>query len=94
MPLRSRIIKAFLPSLLLSMAAAAVAQQQPIFVGGVSGAAPGVLLDTEGNVRVREVDPKEQLAGMRARARAAAADAGKNPKLTFISLPKLMAPVV
>lgn len=92
MPLRSRSIKALLP-FLICMTAVAGAQQQPIFVGGFSGAAPGVLLDTDGNVRVREVDPKEQLAGMRARARAAAAEAGKNQKLTFISLPKLIGQV-
>lgn len=91
MPLPSGFLKTLLPSLVLCMAGAAVAQQ-PIFVGGV-GNAPGVWLDTEGNVRVREVDPKEQLAGMRARARAAAAEAGKNQKLTFISLPKLVAQV-
>ncbi len=67
-------------------------QQQPIVVGGI-GNAPGVWLDTDGNVRVRDVDAKEQLAGMRARARAAATEAAKHEKLSFISLPKLIAQV-
>ena len=70
---------------------AATKAQQPFFVGGF-GNAPGVWLDTDGSVRVREVDEKQQLTVMKVRARAAA-EAGKAEKLVYLSLPRLIARV-
>jgi hypothetical protein len=53
---------------------------------------PGVYLDADGKVRNREIDEKDQLNGMRARAKAGA-ESGKNEKLAYLSLPKLFAQV-
>ena len=57
------------------------------------GGAPGVWLDTDGQVRVREVDAKQELAAMRARLKAAQAAAKKDDKLVYLSLPRLFAQV-
>jgi len=53
------------------------------------GGVPGVYLDTDGAVRVRQVDAKQELASMQARLRAAAR--AKDDPLVYISLPKLFA---
>jgi len=53
-------------------------------------APPGVYLDTDGKVQCRQVDSSKELAAMRARARASAA-AAKDPKLAYVSLPRLFA---
>jgi hypothetical protein len=53
---------------------------------------PGIFMDTEGNVKVRDIDATQDLAAMRARAKASA-DAAKKEKLTYISLPRLFAQV-
>lgn len=55
-------------------------------------APPGVYLDTDGKVQVRQTDESKEMAAMRARARASAA-AEKDPKLAYVSLPKLFAEV-
>ncbi|HSU67044.1 MAG TPA: DUF1598 domain-containing protein [Tepidisphaeraceae bacterium] len=52
------------------------------------GGPPGVYLDTDGKVQCRQIDAGAELAAMRARARAAQS-AGKDPKLAYISIPKL-----
>ena len=49
---------------------------------------PGVFLDTDGKVQCRQVDSSKELAAMRARARASSA-ATKEPKLAYVSLPRL-----
>lgn len=54
--------------------------------------APGVFLELDGRVRVREIDPTQDLAAARARVQAAA-DAAKGEKLTYVSLPRLFAQV-
>jgi hypothetical protein len=51
---------------------------------------PGVWIEQDGNVRSRKLDADKELVAIRARARSAA-QAAKNEKLTFISLPKLFA---
>jgi hypothetical protein len=56
------------------------------------GGVPGVYLDTDGKVQYRQLDSTKELAAMRARARAAEA-AAKDPKLAYISLPKLFAQI-
>lgn len=55
-------------------------------------APPGVFLDTDGKVQVRQTDQTKEMAAMRARARASAA-AEKDPKFAYVSLPKLFAQV-
>jgi hypothetical protein len=52
------------------------------------GGAPGVYLDTDGKVQCRVQDSTRELAAMRARARAARL-AEKDPKLAYVSLPRL-----
>jgi len=74
----------------LSLAAVPPAKAQVI--GGIVQTPPGVYMDTEGNVKVREMDATQDLVAMRARARASA-DAAKKEKLSYISLPKLFAQV-
>jgi hypothetical protein len=54
------------------------------------GAAPGVYVEADGTVKRREVDERSELSGMRTRAKAAA-DATKDEKLAFVSLPKAFA---
>jgi hypothetical protein len=56
------------------------------------GTPPGVYLDTDGKVQVRQVDQTKEMAAMRARARASEA-AAKDPKFAYVSLPKLFAEV-
>jgi hypothetical protein len=51
---------------------------------------PGIWIEQDGNVRSRKVDADGDLAAIRARAKSAA-QAAKNEKLTFVSLPKLFA---
>ena len=51
---------------------------------------PGVWVEQDGNVRSRKVDADKELAAIRSRARSAA-QAAKNEKLAFISLPNLFA---
>ena len=51
---------------------------------------PGVYLDGDGTVRRRQVDVKDELATMKARAKAAA-EAGKAERLCFVSLPRTFA---
>ena len=51
---------------------------------------PGVWIEQDGNVRSRKVDADKELAAIRARARSAA-QAAKNEKLTYVSLPRLFA---
>jgi hypothetical protein len=53
---------------------------------------PGVYLDADGKVKCRQVDSSKELIAMRARAQATAA-AAKDPKLAYLSLPKLFAQV-
>ena len=74
----------------LAMAPKAPAQVEPISVFPFGGV-PGVYLDTDGAVRVRQVDTKQELASMQARLRAAAR--AKDDPLVYISLPKLFAQV-
>lgn len=52
------------------------------------GTPPGVYLDADGKVQVRQTDETKEMAAMRARARASAV-AEKDPKFAYISLPKL-----
>ena len=77
----------FLAVLTFTLLIASTARAQ-IGTGFAFGGTPGVYLDVGGNVRCREVDEKDHLAAVRARAKAAV-DAAKNEKLAFISLPKL-----
>ena len=56
------------------------------------GPPPGVYLDADGVVRNRQVDSKEELAAMLARAKAAR-EGGKDQKLAYVSLPRLFAQV-
>src|SRR2546428_918029 len=71
----------------LAACAAALPARGQIFAGGFfQPAVPGVYIEQDGNVRCREVDPTKQLADLRARAKAAA-QAGHDEKLTFVSLP-------
>jgi len=58
----------------------------PVFFGPP----PGVYLDADGIVRIRQVDQKQELTAMRARAKAAR-EGAKDDKLAYISLPKLFA---
>ena len=53
-------------------------------------AAPGVMLDTDGSVRPRKIDPDSEMAAMRARVKAGQA-ASRNETLAYLSLPKLFA---
>jgi hypothetical protein len=62
------------------------------FTPSVFNTAPGVYLDVDGKVRCREMDASQQLAAMRARAKAAGT-AAKDEKLAYVSLPKLLAQV-
>jgi hypothetical protein len=55
-------------------------------------AVPGVWIEQDGNVKSREVDQTKQLAALRARAKSAA-QAAKDERLTFVSLPNLFAEV-
>ena len=73
-------------ALLFIVAPAARAQVVPQFA---FGGAPGVYLDLKGNVRCREVDTNDHLSAMRVRIRALG-DAGKNEKIAYISLPKIL----
>jgi hypothetical protein len=52
--------------------------------------APGVIIDPDGTLKRRQVDDREELAGMRARMQAAQT-AGKNEKIAFVSLPRAFA---
>lgn len=54
------------------------------------GTPPGVYLDTDGKVQVRQLDQGKEMAAMRARAIASQA-ATKDPKFAYVSLPKLFA---
>jgi hypothetical protein len=56
------------------------------------GPPPGVYLDADGVVRHRQIDNKEELAAMRARAKAAR-DGANDQKLAYVSLPRLFAQV-
>ena len=51
---------------------------------------PGIWIEQDGNVRSRKVDADKELAAIRQRAKSAA-QAAKNEKLSFVSLPKLFA---
>jgi hypothetical protein len=66
------------------------ANGQGFIIGGNAGNAPGVWVDADGTVRRRELDDKSEMSVMRARAKAMA-DADKNQKLGFVSLPKAFA---
>ena len=66
------------------------AAQTPIGGVGFVGSAPGVYLDADGTVHRRLVDAKDELATMKARAKAAA-EAGKAERLCFVSLPRTFA---
>jgi hypothetical protein len=80
-----------LASVGLSLSAARpAAAQTPINGVGFVSSAPGVYLDLDGTVRRRQVDVKDELATMKARAKAAA-EAGKAERLCFVSLPKTFA---
>jgi len=70
------------------MSDASRAQVTPVGIFPFGGV-PGVYLDTDGAVRVRQVDAKQELASMQARLRAAAR--AKDDPLVYISLPKLFA---
>lgn len=100
LPHRPRLRRAFGPFRIMAFAGGLVivaglsrvsqAQVTPVPVpffpfGGV----PGVYLDTEGAVRVRQVDAKQELAAMQARLKAAAH--AKDDRLVYISIPKLLA---
>ena len=52
--------------------------------------APGVYVEPDGTVKRREVDEKSELATMRLRVKLAA-DAAKDPKVAYVSLPKAFA---
>lgn len=54
------------------------------------GGAPGVYLDADGKVQCRQVDEARELQAMRARTRAAQI-AARDPKLAYLSLPRLFA---
>ena len=56
------------------------------------GPPPGVYLDADGVVRHRQTVSKEELAAMRARAKAAR-DGAKDQQLAYMSLPRLFAQV-
>ncbi|HET6248951.1 MAG TPA: DUF1598 domain-containing protein [Tepidisphaeraceae bacterium] len=77
---------------LLSLLFTTAAANAQIGTGFAFGGTPGVYLDVSGKVSTREVDQKDHLAAVRARAKAAV-DAGKNEKLAYVSLPKLFAEV-
>ncbi|QOV91391.1 DUF1598 domain-containing protein [Humisphaera borealis] len=66
------------------------ARAQIIGGGNQVGAAPGVYVEPDGTVRRREIDEKTELSAMRLRAKFAA-DADKDPKLAYVSLPKAFA---
>jgi hypothetical protein len=53
-------------------------------------AVPGVYVEQDGNVRCREVDQAKRLADLRSRAKSVA-QAAKDEKLAFVSLPKVLA---
>lgn len=66
------------------------------FIPGVTGFGSdvaGVAISPEGHVRSREIDPRQDLAERRARARDAAANknATNDPALVYVSLPKAFA---
>jgi hypothetical protein len=69
-----------------SAGSATLAQILPIAIPPV----PGVYIEQDGNVRSREVDQTKQLAELRARAKSVA-QAAKDEKLSFVSLPKAFA---
>lgn len=56
------------------------------------GTPPGVYLDTDGKVQVRQADEGKEMAAMRARARASLA-AEKDPRFAYVSVPRLFAQV-
>jgi hypothetical protein len=66
------------------------ARGQVVPVGGIGGFAPGVWLDADGTVRRREADTRDEMAAMRARAKAAE-QAAKNEQLAFVSIPRTLA---
>src|SRR4051794_11475567 len=76
----------------LVLALATDARAQIAFPGGFGNVAPppGVMIDANGHVSVREGDEGKELTAMRARARDAAA-AAKDEKLAFVSLPRTFA---
>lgn len=82
-PFRPRLAMALCCALLAS--AATTARGQFDFP---DADVPGVWVEQDGNVRSRRVDADKELAAIRARARSAA-QAARNEKLVFISLPKL-----
>ena len=53
---------------------------------------PGIWIEQDGNVRSRKVDADKELAAIRQRAKSAA-QAAKDERLSFVSLPKLFAEV-
>ena len=79
-------------AVLLLITAGPAVRAQVIGGGYGTNTPPGVYMDTEGNVKVREMDANQDLAAMRVRARAGA-DAAKKEKLSYISLPRLFARV-
>lgn len=74
----------------LSALLPAPARGQNFIPGFIGNTAPGVVLDADGTVRRREADTRDEMANMRARAKAAA-DAAKNEQLAFVSIPKTLA---
>src|SRR5215212_1780792 len=80
-----RLVPALYCALLCLTAPAARAQFFPN-----EPAVPGVWVEQDGNVRSRQVDPDNELAAIRERARSAS-QAAKNEKLTYVSLPRLFA---
>lgn len=70
------------------LASAPSGEAQLIPVTGTS--APGVYVEPDGTVRRRVVEEKADLADMRLRARLAA-DAAKDPRLAYVSLPRAFA---
>jgi len=86
---RLPVLLVVVTSVLLSvMPQHAEAQFLPIFNNG--GAAPGVYVEPDGTVKRREVDEKNELTNMRLRAKIGA-DAVRNEKLGYVSLPKAFA---
>ena len=86
-PFRPRPATAFCCALVAALAAAPAPPAAAQFDFPDSDV-PGVWVEQDGNVRSRRVDPDEELAAIRARAKSAA-QAAKNEKLAFVSLPKL-----
>jgi hypothetical protein len=91
--MRKRERASIVTALVILLTATTLPAARGQVVGGIGYTAPpGVYMDTEGNVKVRETDMTQDLAAMRVRARASA-DAAKKEKLSYISLPKLFARV-